>query len=106
MAEKIIAEPVAKQLECVLSSIVQNADALEHLICQCIQEPMVAGDNVLPILLTAMQSITQHIGLTSDIGLQRLGSERMKDGVENWVMPPAYHCAIETCTESTTSGRA
>jgi hypothetical protein len=95
MAEKIIAEPVATQLGCVLSSISQNADALEHLICECVQQTMADGNDVLPRLLIAMQSIVQHIGLTSDIGLERLGDTGggMKGGAENWVMPPVYHSA-------------
>jgi len=93
MAEKIIAESVAKQLEYVLSGIAENADALERLLIECVMD---SKSDEIAQLLTASQTLAQQIGWAADLGVQKLGGVMvMKGGAEAWMMPPAYHSAIK-----------
>ena len=96
MAEKIIAEPVRTQLDCILSSIVENADALNHLLGECVMETQTDGNDLLCKLLTAAKTISNHIGMTADLGLNKLcNGSSMKESAEAWTMPPVYHDAVK-----------
>ena len=91
MAEKIIAESVAKQLEYVLSGIAENADALERLLIECVMD---SKSDEIAQLLTASKTLAQQIGWAADLGVKKLGGVLiMKGSAEAWMMPPAYHSA-------------
>lgn len=99
MAKKIIAEPLVKQLHYLLSEISQNADAIAHLVCECVE----AGDDLESVnkLLFAARSIANQIGWAADLGGGKLGSVLVfKGGAEDWMMPPAYHYEASAVTES------
>lgn len=94
MAKTIIAEQLVKQLQHLLSEISQNADAIAHLACECVE----AGDDLESVnrLLVATRSIANQIGWAADLGGGKLGSVLVcKSGAEDWMMPPAYHNAVK-----------
>ena len=93
MAEKIIAESVAKQLEFVFSGIAENADAITRLLTECV---MSNEEDVKAQLILAAETLAQTIGWAADLGVQKLGGVLiMKGSAEAWMMPPAYHSAIK-----------
>ncbi len=104
MAKKIIAESLVTQFEFMFSDIAQSAEALVRIINEHIAHD---DEEIRAQLLCAAEALGERIGWTADLGTKKLGGVLIQRGdAEAWMMCPAYHDAIKTSTESTTSERA